>query len=50
MRRNAVAGQLDELAGLLAESHPRAVYRRLFGVAASLPGSSTGARSSAARP
>jgi hypothetical protein len=36
MRRKAVVGQLNEMADLLAERHPRAVYRRLFGVAASL--------------
>jgi len=36
MRRKAVVGQLNEMADLLAEHHPRAVYRRLFGVAASL--------------
>jgi Helix-turn-helix domain len=35
MRRKAVVGQLNEMADLLAERHPRAVYRRLFGVAAS---------------
>jgi len=36
MRRKAVVGQLNEMANLLAERHPRAVYRRLFGVAGSL--------------
>ena len=36
MRRKAVVGQLNEMADLLAERHPRVVYRRLFGVAASL--------------
>jgi transcriptional regulator with XRE-family HTH domain len=36
MRRKAVVGQFNEMADLLAERHPRAVYRRLFGVAASL--------------
>jgi hypothetical protein len=36
MRRKAVVGQLNEMADLLAEGHPRAVYGRLFGVAASL--------------
>ena len=35
-RRKAVVGQLNEMADLLAEHHSRAVYRRLFGVAASL--------------
>lgn len=35
-RRKAVVGQLNEMGDLLAEHHPRAVYRRLFGVAASL--------------
>ncbi len=36
VRRKAVVGQLNEMADLLAERHPRPVYRRLFGVAASL--------------
>jgi hypothetical protein len=36
MRRKAVVGQLNEMADLLAEHHPRPVYRRLFGVAAQL--------------
>jgi hypothetical protein len=36
MRRKAVVGQLNEMADLLAEHHPRPVHRRLFGVAAKL--------------
>jgi hypothetical protein len=36
MRRKAVVGQLNEMADLLAEHHPRPVHRRLFGVAAQL--------------
>lgn len=36
VRRKAVVGQLNEMADLLREQHPRPLHRRLFSVAASL--------------